>query len=841
MAEKAGLAANIAVLIKLSGEVTTLCIEYSAADTNDPEISKLQSRVEGLGTALRATQKFVESRDGQKLTVSQETLDVIDTCNKKLSSIKKALEENKEGNKEGNLYRRWSTRTLKWPWKRAQLDKIISQLDRYEQVITLALEPDKTGILGNIIRGLDNVSHQHLDIASRIGCFSVPFLSNPDFINRPEILKWMKEQHDSHAGRIALVGKDGLGKSQMALHFAEKMHDKDHKCSVFWIDGSSKPMFEHSFRSLADTLQLPGRHNPKANCLVLVSDWLNKEEAGPWVMILDNVEDGILNSKDDDTQLAALLPRRRTSCLIATTRSQAVAEGLIILPKAIYEVDAMSDAQAMRLFRGKINRARLEDSYDANSARKLVRALDHCPLAISIAAGFIIYCAPDMTTESYLDQFSTVDQQKNSLLNKEGGHLALDETVPAPVVAAWEITFRRMEQREPSVARLLSLMSIFNPQEIPTLGLQRYMFDVDWKVRRQLSKDLRTLCALALVSDSASGDTYQMHPLIQTCTRAWLTQSGKMEYWKRRFLSDMTTQFPSVPGGGNRSTCQALLPHVERLFDEEPDDSSLNDWVILLRRCALYFRDTQRGETAIELSKKALAKAEAVWGREDVKTQSLIDHTALFLGHERRFQEEEALLAELVEIRTRTLGEEHINTLAAMDLLADSYCKQERFKEAEELFLSVIEKQKRTLGEDHRGTLTTMRRLAGLYRKNGKKEEGLKLFTLLEKANRDSKKDSQYDTDAVNLAIAHMDFQQYKEAEELLKPAVERLTRTRGHNEGITLWATSVLAGVYKRQKRYKEAIALAQWCLPLLEQVCGPDHHRTVYTRSLLACLRKA
>jgi tetratricopeptide (TPR) repeat protein len=254
----------------------------------------------------------------------------------------------------------------------------------------------------------------------------------------------------------------------------------------------------------------------------------------------------------------------------------------------------------------------------------------------------------------------------------------------------------------------------------------------------------------------------------------------------------------------------------------------------------LYFRDTQRGETAIELSKKALAKAEAVWGREDVKTQSLIDHTALFLGHERRFQEEEALLAELVEIRTRTLGEEHTNTLTAMDLLADSYCKQERFKEAEELFLSVIEKQKRTLGEDHHSTLTTMRRLAGLYRKNDKKEEGLKLFTLLEKVNRDSKKDSQYDTDAVNLAIAHMDFQQYTEAEELLKPAVERLTRTRGHNEGITLWATSVLAGVYKRQKRYKEAIALAQWCLPLLEQVCGQDHHRTVYTRSLLTSMRQ-
>ncbi|KAL2676526.1 hypothetical protein Neosp_010287 [[Neocosmospora] mangrovei] len=820
MANNAELAATIAAIIDLSEQVATLCLEFSAADKNSSDIAKLQSCIKALGTALKSTQKVVESHSSQNLVVSQETLDVIDSCRKSVSTIKSSLEKNIGK----NVPRRFGVRSLKWPWNSDQVDTLILKLDRYEQVITLGLEPDKNGILGNIVRGLDNVSHQHLDSASRIGCFSVPFLPNPDFINRPEILKWMKEQ-----------------KSQMALQFAEKMHQKDHNCSVFWIDGSSKTMVEHSFRCLADTLQLPGRYNPKANHLALVSDWLNKEEAGPWVMILDNVEENAFGEKDDDTWLAEFLSSRRTGCLIATTSSQAFAEGLSVLPKAIHEVDEMSDAQAMRLFRGKINRTQLEDSYDANEARKLVRALDHCPLAISIAAAFMIDCGPEMTPQSYLHQFSTVGQRKDSLLNKEGGQLALDETIPAPVVAAWELTFRRMEREKPSAVRLLSFMSLFNPQEIPVLGLHRYTSEVDSKANRKLINDLNTLRTLALASDSASGDTYQMHPLIQTCTHAWLTQSGKMEYWKRRFLSAMTAQFPSLPGTGTRSTCQAILPHVEHLFDEEPGDDSLNDWVVLLRRCALYFSDTQRDETAIELSKKALAKAEAVWGREDAKTQSLIDHTALFLGRECRFQEEEALLAELVEIRTRTLGEEHLNTLTAMDFLADSYCRQERLKEAEELFLSVIEKQKRTLGEDHHKTLTTMRRLAGLYRKNNKKEEGLKLFTQLEEVNRDSDKDSQYDTDAVNLAIAHMDFKQYTEAEELLKPAVERLTRTRGHDERLTLWATSVLAGVYKGQKRYKEAIALAQWCLPLLEQVCGQDHQRTVYARSLLTNMRKA
>ncbi|KAJ4315103.1 hypothetical protein N0V84_008552 [Fusarium piperis] len=839
MAETTRLAANMAAIVKLSGEVTTLCIEYSATDKNNPDITKLQSRVEGLGTALKAAQKVVESPHGQTLGVSRETLDVIDGCNKNLSTIKTKLEESKDK----NLLRRLSTRTLKWPWKSDQLDKIVSKLDRYEQIITLALQPDeRSEILSTIVRGLDNVSHQPLDSASRIGCFSVPFLSNPDFVNRPEILTWMTENHDSLDKRIALVGKGGLGKSQMALHFVERMHERNHECSVFWIDGSSKPMVEHSFRSLADTLQLPGRHEPKVNVFLLVRDWLQGEESGSWVMVLDNAENHVFHSEDDQLCLASFLPKRRGGCLIVTSRSQDTAEHLVGSSKAIYEVEAMSEAQAMRLFRGKINRTQLQDSYDANSARKLVRSLDHCPLAISIAAGFIAHYAPDVTTESYIDQLLKVGQQKDSLLNKEGGHLAQDETVPTSVVAAWEITFRRMKQKEKSVTRLLYLMSLFNSQEIPTLGLRRYMIDVDRKGGRKLSGDLSTLCALAFVSDLDSGDTYQMHPLIQTCTRAWLTQSGYMEYWKRRFLNDMATQFPSTSAVGNRSNCQALLPHAQVLFDEEPDNEDTQNWTTLLIRCALYFKNAGRGETAVELSEKALARGEAVWGREDSRTQILIDHTALFMGYERRFQEEEALLAELVDTRTRTLGEEHTDTLRTMDLLADSYCKQGRFEEAEQLFLPVIEKQKRTLGEDHRDTIITTRRLAGLYRKNDKREEALKLFTLLEQINKQSssQNDSQKETDTVNLAIAHMDFRQYTEAEELLKPAVERLTRTRGHDDATTLWATSALAGVYKRQKRYKEAIALAQWCLPLLEEVSGKDHHQTAYARRLLEGLRK-
>ncbi|KAM0414593.1 hypothetical protein ACHAPT_013565 [Fusarium lateritium] len=441
MNEKAGLAADIAAIVNLSDRLVALCTEYSAADSKNPDITKLKSRVETLGTALKPIQSHVEGPEGQDLAVSKENLDVIDACNKKLSKLKVKL----DANKDGSAMRLLGARAKKWPWKSSQVDDIISNLDRFEQVITVTLQPDQSETLGTIVRGLDNVAHGTLDNASRIGCF--------------KILKWMTERHYAFVRCFALVGKAGLGKSQMAIHFVQKMQDISPKASVFWVDGSSKPMFEHSYRALADSLELPQRHDPTANVLDIVRDWLQDEESGSWFMILDKVNEHVFYSEDGQSRLASFLPERRGSHLIVTSHSLSAAEQLTVNAKFIYEVEKMDDSQALTLFRRKMNGAQLQNTYDVNSASKLVRALDHCPLAISLAAAFIIHRAPDVIVESYLDQFLAVYKQKDGLPRKKGD--AEGETIPSSVAATWQITLWHIEQREPSATRLLSLMSLF--------------------------------------------------------------------------------------------------------------------------------------------------------------------------------------------------------------------------------------------------------------------------------------------------------------------------------------------------------------------------------------------
>lgn len=55
--------------------------------------------------------------------------------------------------------------------------------------------------------------------------------------------------------------------------------------------GNSKATFEESYRTLADVLALPRRHNPEVNVLSLVRDCLQRDDVSPWLMIVDNADD----------------------------------------------------------------------------------------------------------------------------------------------------------------------------------------------------------------------------------------------------------------------------------------------------------------------------------------------------------------------------------------------------------------------------------------------------------------------------------------------------------------------------------------------------------------------
>ncbi|KAJ4230714.1 hypothetical protein NW757_013979 [Fusarium falciforme] len=425
--------------------------------------------------------------------------------------------------------RRFGLRALRWPFDSKEVTGIISNLERYSQTIMWCLQIDQTTILLDIQQKFEGVSLQPRRDRSiaRKPCFSVPFDRDPDFVDRPDILTWLREQYTGSTGRMALVGMGGFGKPQVAIQFAHHIHDKSPQTSVFWVHASSKPRFEEAYRSIAERLDLPRRNDPDVDVLGLVRDWLQTEEAGSWLMVLDNVDDVNLfypsssvggnkavnqpvnenaTARSDQQPLAAYLPKRRSGTILVTSRSMDAAEKLTGSHKTVYQISTMDDAQGLQLFRNK-----LTGDFDRNAATDLLQTLDYIPLAIAQTAAYLNRRAPCISIRTYLEAFQKSDMKKGSLVISDAGDLRRDETVSNSVVTTWHVTFEQIRRERPSAANLLSFMSFFNPQGIPEFVLHNYDIDLVDNLDTDAESDdfeadLIILRGYSLVSVTGTGD-----------------------------------------------------------------------------------------------------------------------------------------------------------------------------------------------------------------------------------------------------------------------------------------------------------------------------------------------
>ncbi|KAF5675931.1 hypothetical protein FDENT_9649 [Fusarium denticulatum] len=699
MAEAVGLAASVIAIIDLAAKVATLCFQYSTAVGNArADVAHLQSRLNDLDACLRGVHRILHGPNNQALPISRELIDSLNGCKSELAQVQNRLDPGKAR----KTMRRLGLRALKWPFDSKEVSGIVANLERYKQTIMLCLQVDQTTILLDIQQKFDSVSLQPCGDRpiARIPCFNVPFDRDPDFVDRPDITTWLQSQNTGSISRMALIGMGGFGKSQVTIQFAHHIHSESPQTSVYWVHTSSRPRFEAAYRSIAERLQLPRRNDPDVDVLGLVRDWLQTEEAGSWLMILDNADDanlfypihtsgakavtGSANentiSRTDQQPLAVYLPKRRNGTILATSRSMDAAEKLTGSHKAIYQVSTMDGAQGLQLFRNK-----LDGDFDKHAAADLLRVLDYIPLAITQAAAYINRRAPRISIKSYLDTFRESDKKKGSLLNRDAGDLRRYETVSNSVVTTWQVTFEQIRHERPSAAKLLSFMSFFNPQGIPEFVLNDYNADPTDEadrdvVRDSFEDDLDILRGYSLVSVTETGGVCEMHALVQFCTRFWISAAGNEGSWRQLFIRSVSRHFPD----GTFETwpiCQMLLPHVEPVFEKEPLLEGLLDWAYLLTNCARYMLTIGNYGVAENLSKKA------------------------------------------VSTRSKVLGEEHPDTLTSMANLASTYWNQGRWKEAEELDMAVIETSKRTLGEEHPDTLTSMYNQAILWKDHGRVED----------------------------------------------------------------------------------------------------------------------
>ncbi|KAK4139093.1 P-loop containing nucleoside triphosphate hydrolase protein, partial [Dichotomopilus funicola] len=308
---------------------------------------------------------------------------------------------------------------------------------------------------------------------------TIPFSRDVDFVDRGDILDQIDKRCSEPAGRVALVGLGGVGKSQLAIEYAHRIAAGQPDTWVFWVHAGTQARVEEGFRMIADAIKLAGRNQPKADIPQLVYSWLSNERNGKWIVVLDSADDrdvfynvdhahGATNSDARDRRpFATYLPQSRNGSIIITTRNKDLAFRLTGRRQNMIDIGPMAQADALTLLEKKLG-----SPANPDVAADLVEALDLVPLAISQAAAYIQARAPRSSAEKYLAEFRENERRRARLLGYDGGDLRRDGGASNAILTTWQISFDHIRSKRRTAADLLSLMSFFDRQGIPGWVLQ---------------------------------------------------------------------------------------------------------------------------------------------------------------------------------------------------------------------------------------------------------------------------------------------------------------------------------------------------------------------------------
>ncbi|KAN0082005.1 hypothetical protein V8E54_003303 [Elaphomyces granulatus] len=710
--------------------------------------------------------------------------------------------------------------------------------------------------------------------ASQNGCWMVPFKRNPRFLGRHNEIVELEQKvlsNNDKVRKMAITGLGGVGKTQIALEVAYRVRDRKPECSIFWIPSTSIEMIEQAYMSIGKHLELQGV--APAEMKMRVKAHLNSEKAGPWLLIVDNVDDRNiwLTSDGGSPALDTYLPQSKYGFVLFTTRNRQLATRLV--GPDVIKIYQMDDKMATDLLRASLIDRNLVNDHQITT--QLLHQLSNLPLAITQAASYIN--ETEISVATYLSLLQSQENVMIELLSQdfedEWRYLGINNSV----AITWLISFNQIQRSNPLAADYLLFMSCIDPRDIPLSLLP----PGSSQIKQQNALGL--LKAYSFITGQADGQTVSLHRLVHVATRNWLRNGGKLEQWTVNTGKRLRGIFPSYEPE-NRILWREYLPHALFILQSNEFKNNKEDGEDLVQRVAqcLYsdgrynqagalfeevlekkarrlkiddeemlgtmtwmastYREQGRWTEAEKLFVQVMETSEAVLGPEHPDTLTTMNNLALTYQSQGRWTEAEKLFVQVIDTRKTALGPQHPDTLTTMDNLARIYLTQRRLVEAEKLFVQVMETRKTVLGPEHPNTLTTLNNLAVTYRRQGRWTEAEKLNVQVMETWKTVLGPEHPDTLTCMKRLAGTYRQQgrWTEAERMLMQVMETRKTLLGPEHPDTLTCMNSLASTYQQQGRWTEAEKMLMQVIETRKTVIGPEHPYTLRSMWGLSCTLK-
>ncbi|KAN0087059.1 hypothetical protein V8E54_000747 [Elaphomyces granulatus] len=713
-----------------------------------------------------------------------------------------------------------------------------------------------------------NQLQKNIDQVSQEGCWMVPFERNPRFLGRHNEVVGLQERIVSkdRVRKMAITGLGGVGKTQIALEIAYQIRDKKPEFSIFWIPATSVEKIEQAYMDIGERLRLQGT---PADMKKAVKAHLSSEKTGPWLLIIDNLDDMNMWTTSDGSSpvLKTYIPQSKYGFVLFTTRNQQLATTLV--GPDVIGIPEMDEKMATDLLRASLIRKDLVN--DSQTTTQLLRQLSCLPLAIIQAASYMNQTGISVST--YLSLLERQENEIVELLSQDFEDEWRYVESKNPVAVTWLISFHQIQGLNSLAADYLSFMSCIDPRDIPLSLLP----PDSSQVKQQIALGL--LKAYSFITGQADDQTLSLHRLVHLATRNWLQSGGMLEQWMVNTGKRVIDIFPSHVHE-NRILWRKYLPHALFILQSKEfqnDTRDREDLVQMVAQClysdgryheaevlfkevfekkrkrlkdddeemlnsmawmASTYSEQGRWTEAEKLDVQVMETEKTVLGPEHPSTLTSMHNLASTYRNQGRWTEAEKLLVQVMETRKTVLGPEHPSTLASMHNLASTYLNQGRWTEAEKLFVQALETEKTVLGPEHPDTLTGMANLALTFWNQGRWTEAEKLKVQVMETRKTVLGPEHPDTlgSMHNLALTFWNQGRWAEAEKLGVQVMETFKTVLGPEHPNTLISMSSLFHTLKGLGRHAEALSLLQDCVQLQEQRLGPTHPDTI---SDTACLK--
>ncbi|KAK0639179.1 tpr repeat-containing protein [Cercophora newfieldiana] len=480
----------------------------------------------------------------------------------------------------------------------------------------------------------DALQNLHIqdDADANLPCYTIPYGLNLRFFSRSDELRKLREYLDptivsTQLKAIGIHGLGGVGKSQLALQYANTSMDK--YALIAWIPSENRIKMLQGLCELATKLGLvDGGAEDDARSVQLVRDWLNKVKR-PYLLIFDNV--------DSVSLLDQIWPANSQARIILTTRSPAQASKRTATTLPLTPFSEESGMDVLQSLSG----LNLTDGEERLAADGLCHRVGGLPLALAQLSDFI-----RDRGYSYGELLRLYDKSAEKLYAKLEAPMEYDHTV----LTTWDISTENLSAEARS---LQILLAFFDPDSV----LERLISETKAEIQTtehsflldefEFGDAVVELNRTSMINRLSSSKSVSMHRLVQFAVLSRLAGPSRVVYFdlavKILYFDFPNTWLDSGAHQGHSwsswETCSAILPHVSRLMEvsEKYRIKSANPelWAELVFRTGAYLWEKEQPSVARSLFEFGLKADPSLPKPLAAQAHRLLGHVCLDLAQPR--------------------------------------------------------------------------------------------------------------------------------------------------------------------------------------------------------------